>query len=234
MVASITFEATDTDATTLNDNQTYTFALTVTSAAGQERLIAVAGIGSLAATVDFDGVTIDGQAATRVGTVARGADDGGGTCAFVTFYRAAGTSGTNINVVVTANCPSGSIFSGYCALWTLNNTDTLLATTNAAVNDPTLSTNTATGGVAAAALLGYNAAAGATAWTGLTEQFDSIRVFALDTFSGASDNIASASTPLVISADSTPDNTASIGSICVSFNPVSAGGATNLVAQIWL
>ena len=218
--SSIVFEGTDTDNATLGDNQTYTFTLTVASAAGQERLVAIAGVGSPAATVSFDGVTIDGQAATRVGSVARGANDGGGVCSFVTFYRAVGTSGTNINVVVTSDCPSGAVFCGYCAVWTLNDAGTLLASTNAASNDPTLNTNTVSDGVAVAALLGYSSGGGPTvAWTGLTERFDSVRVFSDQVFSGASSNIASGSTPLTISADITPDLAASIASICVSFNP---------------
>lgn len=235
MAASISFQATDTDNTTIGDNGTYTFALTVASAAGQERLVAVAGIGGPAATADIDAVTVDGQTATRVGTVSRGANDGGDTCAVITFYRAPGTSGTSINVVATVNAPSNNFFSGYCAVWTLNDADTLFASTNAATGDPTLSTNTVTDGVAAAALLGYSDGGGPTvAWTGLTEVFDSVRVFGDEVFSGASNNIASGSTPLAISADITPNLSASIGSICVSFNPAGGGGSTDLTAQICL
>jgi hypothetical protein len=224
MAASLSFQATDTDNGTIGSGASHTFTLTVASAAGQERLIAVGGIGGFSPAADYVSLTCDGQAATRVGTVARGANDGTNVCSFVTFYRAPGTSGTSINVVATNAANFSSIYGGVCAVWTLSGADTLLATTNAATNDPTLNTNTATGGTAAAVLLGYNGSGLATAWSGLTENFDSIGIFGNDLFSGASADIASGSTPLAISANITPDLSASIASCCVSFSPLASGG----------
>src|SRR5690348_7221729 len=102
MAASITFQATDTDNGTISSGASYTFVFAgVASAAGQERLVAVAGIGANAATTDFTAVTVDGQTGTRVGTVSRGANDGGNAAAFITFYRAPGTANTGFNVVAT-------------------------------------------------------------------------------------------------------------------------------------
>ena len=227
MAASVTFQATDTDGGSISGGSSYTFTMTVSAAAGQERLVIVGGIGGAVTGVDFTAVTIDGQTATRVGTVSKGADDGGNVCAFLTCYRAPGTSGTNINVVATA-ASGPTIFGGYCALWTLTDADTLLASTNAAVNDPALNTNTVAAGIAVAALLAYSNGGGPTvAWAGLTEAFDAVRVFGDEVFSGASSNIASGSSPLAISADITPDLTASIASICVSFNAVATSTGFN-------
>lgn len=225
MAASLVFQATDTDGATIGAGSTYTFALTVASAAGQERLVALAGIGANAATCDFSACTIDGETATRVGTVSRGADDGGNTAAFITFYRAAGTAGTTINVVATYS-PSagGNCFGGYCALWSLIDADTLLDTTNAAGNDPNVSTDTAAGGTAAAALIGYSDLTLTTTWTGLTERFDGVTINTDDMFSGASSDLGSASTPLTITADLVPGMDNSVAAICVSFNPDAGGG----------
>lgn len=222
MAASITFQATDTDNTSITSASNYTFALTVASAAGQERLVGVGGIGGIDG--DYTAVTIDGQAGTRVGAVSRGANDGTSHAAFVTFYRATGTAGTAINVVATYN-GSVNCDAGYCACWSLNDTDTLLASTNAAVNDPTLSTNTASGGVAAAILLGYTAVSPLAAWSGLTEVFDAVRVFGDEDFTGSSINVVTGETPRAISVNMTPDLTGgSVASCCVSFNPDAAAG----------
>lgn len=219
MAASIIFQATDTDATSITGGNTYTFALTVAAAVGQERLVAVAGVG--ATDGDYTAVTVDGQAATRVGAVSRGANDGSGSSTFVTFYRAPGTAGTNINVVATYSGAANAV-AGYCACWTLNDALTVVATTNAAVNDPTLSTNTTSGGCAAGALLGYTAVSPLAAWTGLTGVFDAVRVFGDEDFTGASANVVSGETPRVISIDITPNLGAgsSVASIAVSFNGV--------------
>lgn len=219
MAASISFQATQTNANNIGDNATHTFNLTVAAASGQERLVALAGIGTPAASASYDAVTVDGQTATQVGAVSRGADDGAGFCCYVTFWRAPGTASTAVAVVATANCPGGNLESGYCAVWSLNDADTLLASTTAAVNDPNLNTNTVTDGVAASSLLGYTAVSPLVAWTGLTEVFDGVRVFGDEVFSGASANIASGSTPLTISANITPDLAGSIASMAVSFNP---------------
>jgi hypothetical protein len=225
MAASLVFQATDTDSGTIGASGTYTFAFaTVASAAGQERLVAVAGIGSNAATCDFSAVTIDGQSATRVGTVSRGADDGGNTAAHITWYRAAGTASTSFNVVATYSATAGGDnFAGFCALWNLNDADTLLATTNASGNDPNVSVNTVSGGTAAAALISYSDGTLTTTWAGLTERFDGVNVFGDDLFSGASSDLGAASTPLTITADLVAGMAESIAASSVSFNPDATG-----------
>ena len=90
MAASISFQATDTDGTSTGDGGTFTFPLTVASAAGQERFIILAAI-SNSSVGDYSNVTIDGQTATQVGTTSRGAM--GGSCAIITAWRAPGTAG---------------------------------------------------------------------------------------------------------------------------------------------
>jgi len=234
MAASITFQATDTDATTIGANSSHTFAFAgVAAASGQERIVAVGGIGSNAATCDYSVVTIDGQSGTRLGTVSRGADDGGNTAAFITFYRAAGTANTNLNVVATYSATAGGdLFAGFCGLWNLNDADTLLDTTNASGNDPNVSTDTAAGGCAAAALVGYSDGTLTTTWAGLTERFDGINVFGDDLFSGASSDLGSASTPLTITADVVAGLVESVAACCVSFNPDAGGAAYNAIPTI--
>lgn len=222
MAASLAFEAVDTDTNAIGSGSTHTFSLTVASAAGQERLVAVGGIAADSVPPDYSSVTIDGQTATRVGTISHGAS-GAGAVAFVTFYRAPGTSGTSINVVATYTAFGATCFGGACALWTLNDADTLTATTNSAANDPTLSTNTSAGGVAAAALLGFDSIGGTAGWTGLTEDAE-LAIFTNDRFTAASANTATAETPRAISVDVNPNFNASVASICVTFAPV-AGGA---------
>lgn len=230
MAATLSYQANDTDSGTIGGGATYTFSLTVASAAGQERIVALAGIGANAATCDYTACTIDGEAGTRIGTVSRGADDGGNTAAFITFYRAAGTAGTTISVVATYSATAGgSCFAGFCALWSLNDADTLLDTTNAATNDPDVSTDTAAGGTAAAALIAYSDTTLTTTWTGLTERFDGVTVFGDDLFSGASIDTAGASTPLTITADIAAGASESVAAICVSFNPDAGGAAYNAV-----
>lgn len=233
MAATLSFQATDTDSGTIGGGSTYTFALTVASAAGQERIVAIGGIGSNAATCDYSGCTIDGETGTRLGTISRGADDGGNTASFLTFFRANGTAGTTINVVATYSAGAGgSCFAGFCACWNLSDADTLLATTNAATNDPVLSLNTAAGGTAAAALLAYSDTTLTTTWTGLTERFDGVTVFGDDLFSGASIDTAGASTPLTVSADIAAGAAESVAAISVSFNPDVGGAAFNPVPVI--
>lgn len=230
MAASLSYQANDTDGGTIGAGATYTFTLTVASAAGQERLVALAGIGANAATCDYTACTVDGQTATRVGTVSRGADDGGNTAAFITFYRAAGTSGTNISVVATYSATAGgNCFAGFCACWSLNDADTVLATTNAATNDPNVSANTAAGGTAAAALIAYSDTTLTTTWAGLTERFDGVTVFGDDLFSGSSLDTAGASTPLTITADIAAGAAESVAAISVTFNPDAGGAAYNAV-----
>jgi hypothetical protein len=223
MAASISFQATGKNSSTVNGPSTFTIPLSVASAAGQERLVAIGGISGSGA--DFDQVTIDGQSATRVGSVCQGVDDGSGARAFLTFYRAPGTAGTNINVVIRV--PSGgNAFGAYCALWTLNDADTLFASTNfVTVNDATLNTNTITNGAAAAAAVCYDSSSGSTVWTGLTEDTDSQHNFSTDLFTAASVAITTGATPRSISADFTPTPNKSVAAICVSFNGIGGSGA---------
>lgn len=214
-MATIVYQASDTDAGTIAGGAAYTFALTVASALGQERLVAVAAVRDSAG--GFTSVTIDGQLAMQVGATVVG---GGADPCVLEFWRAPGTAGTTINVVATnSSGASPNMFQGYCSLWTLNNCMALFATASSTVNDPTLSLNTASSGVAAAAVVGYSAASPAAAWTGLTERFDA-RIFSDDVFSTASNDIAVGQTPRVVSVNITPDLTGgSVAAMSVSFLP---------------
>ena len=223
MVATITFDSTDWDDTTLADNQQYTFAMTGAAATGQERLVAVAGVGGPVATVDFDACTIAGQTATRVGTVSRGPDNGSGFCAFITIYRAPGTSGTSFNVVVTVNCPGNAVYTGVCGLVKLNDAIAgTFASRNTSGNDPVLSLNTATGGAVLAASYGIDDVIISNTWTGLTERWDSVSTDNNDSFTGASVDVVTGETPRVISIDMPSGRTESVASIAVSFSPIAA------------
>lgn len=230
MAATLSYQANDTDSGTIGGGSTYTFSLTVASAAGQERLVAIGGIGANAATCDYSGCTVDGQTGTRVGTVSRGADDGGNTAAFVTFFRATGTSGTTISVVATYSAGAGgSCFAGFCACWTLSDADTVLDTQNTAGNDPNISLDTAAGGTAAGALVGYSDGTLTATWAGLTEHFDAVTVFGDDIFTAASLDTAGASTPLTVTVDIAAGMVESVAAMAVSFNPDAGGAAYNAV-----
>ena len=97
-VASLAFDATATKG--LGGFGTETFSLTVAEAAGQERLVFLAAITN-GSTAEITGCTIDGQTATRVGTLVQGSLDIGGNRAIITAWRAPGTASTSINVVAT-------------------------------------------------------------------------------------------------------------------------------------
>lgn len=228
MGATSAFDSTDTDTGTIGDNATYTFAMTGAAASGQERIAILGGIGGPAASVDFDACTIDGQVATRVDSISRGADDGSNTCAFITAYRAPGTASTTFNVVATANCPGNNVFGGACAAWKLSDAGTLLAATRTSGNDPNLNTNTADSGTAIAAVFGYSDGTLTALWSGLTEVFDSVSLFGDTLFTGASKDIVTGSTPLSISADLAAGLVESVAAICVSFNGPSIVVATRI------
>jgi hypothetical protein len=216
MTASIVFQATAVVAGTIGGGGAYEFNLTVASAAGQERLVVVGGIGN-SNNADFDMVTVDGQDATRVGVVSRG---DGSNDAFLTFYRAPGTSGTDISIIATNAATGGFIFGGYCSLWSLVDVGSFLDVTIAGVNDPTLDIDTATDGIAVAAVVGFNTSGtGEAAWTGLTEDWDGPAIFGDEVWSGAS-AITTAETPRAVSVDTTPNPSDSCAAICVSFNPI--------------
>lgn len=219
MTASIVFEAVDTDGATVGAGSSYTFSLTVAAAAGAGRLVFLSGIFDTASG-DFSAVTIDGQTATRVASRVVGATT---DPVVMTAYLAPGTANTAINVVATVS--GSSVFSGMCALYTLHDVDTLYDSTGNNAFDPDLSVDTVAGGVVAAATYGYDASVPrTTAWTGLTENFDSITVYASDIFSGASANIASASTPLTVTSDTSGTFNSSAVGLALSFSPLSGGG----------
>lgn len=232
MAATLVFQSTDIDGGTIGAGATHTFTMTAGTAAGQERLVFVGGIGSNAATCDYTGVTCDGQTGTRVGTVSRGADDGGNTAAFITCFRIPGTSGTNVSVVATYSATAGGdLFAGFCALYNLNDAAAVLDTQSTAGNDPNVSVDTAAGGTCAAALIAYSDGTLAATWVGVTEQFDGINVFGDDLFSGGSADTAGASTPLTITADIAAGMAESIAALAVSFNP-DAGGGSELLPKM--
>jgi hypothetical protein len=221
MAATLTFDTVVTSATTVGSPGLYTIPLTVASAAGEERLIFLCGIAA-SANADFSGVTVDGQAATQIGSDVRGPDAGG--VAYLTAWRVAGTANTSIDVVATRSGTSDCYGAGV-ACYLLAGAGTVLATSSAITSDPSLAINTANNGAVAAAAHGFSVAAIAAAWTGLTERFDN-RIYSDDVFSGASANITSASTPLAVSVVITPTLdvgvTDTFAAMAISFNPDAA------------
>lgn len=233
MAASISFQDTETSGTTASS---YTLSLTVASASGQERLVALSFVTSgNPASRTISSVTVDGQSATAVdGAEANDVESGGGGNGIKTvFYRAPGTAGTSIDVAVVLN---GNCFSAFCAVWTLTDAGTLLDVATSTVDDPSLSLDTATGGVAAAASQAYsNSLVAPTAtWSGLTEVFDAVRVFGDEDFTGASLNVGSGSTPLAVGITYSAfggENDA-FASVAVSFNEDAGGGGGTILPQI--
>ena len=220
--------------TTYANNEIVPLALTVELAIGQERLVIVAGL-SNDANADFDACTIDGQVATRVGTVSRGT--GSGARGFVTAYRAPGTVNTSITVGLTVQTIGGNfMLASYAACWKMSNAGTVQAQTSAAANDPTLSVNVTAKGAIAGGVIGYGPSApfvGATdafAWTGLTDRYENT-VAPNVAFSAASADIAAGETPRVVSVDITPDLISAdqtTASLTLSFNPVATGSVPAL------
>lgn len=204
----------------------FSIAMTVASAAGNERLIALCGIadGSIAA-VTFNSVSIGGQAASQVGGYIR-APDGTGNGAVVSFWRAPGTASTSINVTTTS--AGGNLFDMRCSLWTLTNGGTLLAS-NSEINagagpslgNVDLNVNTAAGGAVAAVFLAYNSTTHTTSsWSGLTQRLNGSTLYTQDWVGAADANIVSASTPLTITAVLPTDfaTGSAFGGMSVSFN----------------
>jgi len=212
-------------------------AFTCASAVGQERLVAILGIAQSPITSSgWTAVTIDGQTATQVGSTSRQTDPANNG-PIISFWRAPGTSGTSI--VVTAT-PAGSFFDVRGLLWTLSDAGTLLDHNEAGYSSAggtqatlTVSVNTAAGGTAAAAFLGYDSSSHDVTWTGLTERVDATNsLYGGDWTSAADLNTGSASTPLTVTA-ATPATTfasnSAIVAAAVSFNPAATG--TTLAAD---
>ena len=224
-VASVIYETSGIITTMLGDDGTYTFLpVGAASAAGQERLLLLGGIGNPITTWDFDSVIIDGNPATRVGTVSRG-PDGGGASSLMTAYRAAGTANTAFSIVATAHCPSGGVYTGVYALFRLNDAGALADQTSAATNDPVLSVDTLANGVTVAAVLGYAGPDETTAtWTGLTENVEI--VVTGNVFTVASASITTTETPRTISVGLEPNldevTSDSVASLSLSF-PATVG-----------
>ena len=172
------------------------------------------------ATADFSAVTVDGEVATRIGSLSQGALDGGGNRAIITAWRAPGTASTAIDIVVTID---GDVYSSYCACFRLADAD-VATSINVAGNDPSLNINTTADGTVVAATLGYvgGGLTPNTAWSGLTERFDGVTVFGDEVFSGASSDlgIGTAETPRLIAADfdeTLTGSTSSVASIVLAF-----------------
>jgi hypothetical protein len=229
--ASITYDTSATDATTRTDNGTIPFSLTVASAAGQDRLLILTTIGP-GGIVDYDAVTVNGVSATRVGVVARGATEDNSNCALLTAYRVAGTASTSLSVVATIDCPGGgNVYGGICACFRLS-AGSLLAQTSVqgiyggVSSDPTLDTNTVSGGAILAVDWVYDSNK-VHAWTGATERFDSVTCGYGDSLSAATANIVTGQTPRPISLARTNNvvsDSESAIAVVLSFDAVSDGG----------
>ena len=223
-VASAVYEDHAVDMTVKNDDETYTFPLTLSSTAGQERLVILAGAADPAATWDFDHVTIDGVVAERVGVVSRG-NDVGGSSSMITAYRAPATASTAIDVVATVHCPpSRNVAIGACALFRLTDASAVLrdqATDGRGA--PLLDLFTSDDGSVVAGLFGVSTSAPEASWTGLTERLDVSTDPGTSSghFSVASDDVATGELPRSISATTNDLGTEfdSIASACFSFAP---------------
>ena len=206
----------------------------IASASGQERLVGLVSIASgNPASVTYSNVQIDGQTATQVGSYVT-VLDANGNGPTVSFWRAAGTSSTSINVTYTI--ATGAVFDARGALWTLNNAGTLYdsqaaTATNIGNIDLSLDVDTVTGGAVAAVSLAHSSSSRTATWSGLTERYDgtSDNLYGNDWFSAADRDVSSGSTPLTITADLPSDFVGQPGAagLAVSFNPgAAAGGAT--------
>ena len=225
---AITFESTATQA---GSSSSRSHSVTGAAAVGQERLVAVLCIAqSPPSALAFAPFTIDGQAATQVGSYVRVVDSGGNG-PVVSFWRAPGTANTTFNVdFVTV---TGLVFDTRVVLWTLANVGTLLNTVSDTttgsgdVGNMDLNINTAASGVVAAAFLAYNSTSHSTiSWTGLTQSHNGSSLYGNDWVGAAKLAVTSASTPLTIVADLPTDFTSgsAASGMAVSFNP---GGATS-------
>ena len=227
MAATLSFQ----QAATNGSGGSSPLAFTCASAAGQERLVALCGIGSSPITSSgFTSVTIDGQAATQVGSTVRTLDPGNNG-PIVAFFRAAGTSGTSINVAYTK---VGTFFDVRGALWTLSDAGTLLDTATASLPNPrdngtpspSLDIDTVAGGAVAALVFSYSGGM-ATTWTGLTERYDGAvdTLYSGDWFTVADLNAGSAATPLTVTATQAASFSANsaISGLAVSFNAAATG-----------
>lgn len=240
MAATVSFQQAVTSGGAGNPK---TLSFTVASAAGQERLVAICAI---VAKWDapfgtrFRNLTIDGQAATQLGgdiTVSDGSPTNG---PYVTFWRAAGTANTSINVIF--DVVDSSTFDARGALWTLSNATTLLANTPGTIGSPvtgnlSLDINTVAGGAVAALVFAYGSSQRTMTWSGLTERYDGIAdsLYGVDWFSVADLNAGSASTPLTVTATLPTDFTSNqaVAGLAVSFDG-GGGPATILMPQICL
>jgi hypothetical protein len=214
----------------------YTLPFTVVSAAGQERLVALLAISPTSpGTTTFSSVLIDGQTATQVGPYVSVSDTTGGA-PLVSFWRAAGTANTSINVTFNTIFQP---FDARGAVWTLNNATTLLDFTATTIAPPvsgnlSLDVDTIAGGAAAAVFLAYNSTTRNATWSGLTESFDGAAgsLYGIDWFSTANLNVSSASAPLTVTAGLPTDWTgqSAVAGLAVSFNAVPGGGFTGTLS----
>lgn len=228
MAASISYQAAATQA---GGASSRTLSFTVASAAGQDRLLALCSITSDFANTTYINVEIDSQHATQVGSYAR-VSDGGVNGPILSFWRAAGTSNTSINVTCTIG--AGAVFDLRGAIWTLSNAGTALATTTGTLTFPvnptatlSLALNTVTNGATAGAVLFYNTTTQAVSWTGLTERFQGHNLYGSDQGSFADLTVSSGSTPLTVSTDFAAGDfngpTRAVAAVAVSFNPSATG-----------
>jgi len=226
-VANIAFESAQTQGGVGATSGSLIF--TAASAAGKERLVALCGIAkSDITTTTFTSVTIDGQAATQVGSTIRQADSGGNG-AVVAMFRATGTSSTTVTVAFNVTSTgSVGLFDHRGALWTLTNAGTVFATTSDVaagtgnLGDLDLSINTTTNGVTAAFAMLYSTSTRGVTWSGLTESYDgtTANLYSGDWFSAADLNVGSGSTPLTVTATlpTNFDSNSAVAAIAVSFN----------------
>jgi hypothetical protein len=156
----------------------------------------------------------------------------------VSFWRAAGTAGTSINVTCTIG--AGGVFDLRGALWTLSDAGTLLASNTGILPHPVIATslsldvNTVTDGAVAGVVLFYNTTSQAVSWTGLTERFQGHNLYGQDQDSFADLTVGSTSTPLTVTLGfgSFTSGTQAVAGLVVSFNPVGTDGGGQQIINI--
>ena len=238
---TFTYDASENNSTdTSPDNEAVGLTLSSgTSATGMDRLVILGGIASNSGTPngDFDTVSIDGVSATRVGTVLRGANSSSNLNAFLTAYRAAGTANSGFSVTAACNLPSGGdIYNLAVACYKLSSDAVLVDfdsdTETLGVGEPalpfegSLSIDTVANGAVIGAMLGFDHPSPTTAWTALSEDFDTSQAFTQDNFSCASAATTTAEARAIGVA--TPFNSGTDSALFAAFSFGPEGGSPDV------
>lgn len=185
-----------------NDNAltTYTFSTqSIGAAQAGRRIIVAAGCPANGVDRTISSVTIGGDAATAIGTIASGA--GGGAFAQAQLFVLQVDTGTTADIVVTWSGAADRCSVGVWAAYDLQSS-TPTATLTSTANPQTGTINVSAGGILIAAAFDFNGVptAATFTWAGPTERYDAQFVATNLFYSGASDAYAAAQTGLTVTA----------------------------------